>query len=151
MGGGEGWGGVGMLLCGVYVWFACLAVLAWWGGLVGRGVGVRGGGGGWFAVIASSLPRVTGRFLNPTLRRYTPPPFLCPAPVDPQGKEFCVFCRRQHRMFIDKYFEEKVKTYKRWFEQRLNKENKDEEKRIEHVKRVNEVGAVCGWCGRLRV
>ncbi len=53
-----------------------------------------------------------------------------------------MFCRRQHREFIDHYFENKVKSYKRWLEQRLNKENKDEEKRIEHVKRVNEVRTV---------
>ncbi len=63
----------------------------------------------------------------------------CCGPLFTQNREYCVFCRRQHREFIDKFFAEKVKSYKRWMEQRLNKENKDEEKRIEHVKRVNEV------------
>ncbi len=69
-----------------------------------------------------------------------------PQPFPVQGKEYCVFCRRQHRNYIDHYFDEKVKSYKRWFEQRLNKENKDEEKRIEHVKRVNEVRDWCTLC-----
>jgi hypothetical protein len=34
-------------------------------------------------------------------------------------------------------------VYKRWLEQRLKRENKDEEKRLEHVKHINNVRVSC--------
>lgn len=67
---------------------------------------------------------------------WLPPHTLC---LPSQGSEYCVICRRQRFSYLEGFWGKKVADYKRWLEQRFTKENKDEEKRIAHVRNTMDV------------